>query len=114
MRRSCNLIPKLHLKKGDSVRVLSGKESDRGTVARVLQVYPKKWRALVEGINVITKHVKPNSKYPNGQIVKMEAPVHVSKLQVIDPKTGKPARVGRKRNAEGDWERYFKERRKKK
>ena len=85
---------KLHIKKDDIVKVLAGE--DRGKQGKVLFVEPKKNRAVVEGVNIISKHTKPNAQNPNGAIVKKEASVHVSNLMLIDPKTNKPTRVGRK------------------
>ena len=93
MRRSTNEIPKLHIKRGDEVKLLSG--DDKGKTGRVLVVNPTERTALVEGINLVTKHVKPNQKTPSGERVQREAAVHVSKLQLIDPKTKTPTRVGR-------------------
>lgn len=97
---------KLHIKKGDTVYVLSGE--DRGKTGRVLKVLVTKSRAIVEGINVVTKATKPSAKHPQGGLVKMEAPVHISNLSLIDPKSGKPTRVGRRENAEGKTVRYAK------
>ena len=105
MRRKHNKIPKLHLKKGDTVRVLSGK--DRGKDGRVLEVMPKKRKALVEDINMVTKHQKPSQDNPQGDRVQTEAPLYVDKLQVVDPKTGKPTHIGR-RYDDGRWKRYAK------
>jgi len=90
---------KLHIKKGDIVYVNSGE--DRGKQGRVLEVQPSKQRAIVEGINMVSKSTKPSAKHPQGGIVKMEAPVHVSNLNPIDPKTGKPTRISRKKDANG-------------
>lgn len=104
MRRKHNKIPKLHIKKDDTVKVLSG--SDKGKTGRVLEVYPKKGTALVEEVNIITKHIKPNQENPSGERRTMEAPVRVCKLQVIDPE-GNPTRIGRKR-VDGKWVRYSK------
>ena len=92
-------MSKLHIKKGDIVFVNAGE--DKGNTGRVLKVYVDKQRALVEGVNMVSKSTKPNAKSPQGGIVKKEAPVHISNLQVVDPKTGKPTRIGRKRNAKG-------------
>ena len=90
---------KLHIKKGDTVYVNAG--DDRGKQGRVLSVDATKSRAVVEGINVVSKSTKPNAKNPQGGIVKVEAPIHISNLNVIDPKTGKPTRVGRAKNDKG-------------
>ncbi len=81
------------------VYVNSGDDKDKK--ARVLEVMPKKQKALVEGVNMVKKSMKPNAKHPQGGIVEMEAPIHISKLNPIDPKTGKPTRVGRKLNEAG-------------
>lgn len=90
-------MSKLHIKKGDTVYVNAGE--DKGKTGRVLEVLVSKNRAIVEGINLASKSTKPNSKTPQGGIVKQEASVHVSNLNpVVD---GKPVRVGRKANAEG-------------
>ena len=85
-------MAKLHIKKGDTVYVNAG--DDKGKTGRVLKVLISKNRAVVEGVNVVTKATKPNAKNPQGGLVKMEAPIHVSNLQLIDPKDGKPTRVG--------------------
>ena len=92
-------MAKLHIKKGDMVYVNAG--DDKGKTGRVLEVQVKKNRAIVEGINIVSKSTKPNAKYPQGGIVKIEAPVHISNLNPIDPKSGKPTRVGRKLNEAG-------------
>ena len=85
-------MAKLHIKKGDTVYVNAG--DDKGKTGRVLKVLISKNRAVVEGVNVVTKATKTNAKNPQGGLVKMEAPIHVSNLQLIDPKDGKPTRVG--------------------
>ena len=87
-------MKKLHIKKGDTVYVNAG--NDKGKTGKVLEVIPSKDRAIVEGINIVSKHTKPSPKHPQGGIVKQEASVHVSNLQVVDPKTGKATRIGRK------------------
>jgi large subunit ribosomal protein L24 len=86
-------MAKLHIKKGDTVYVNAGK--DKGTVARVLEVQVEKQRAIVEGVNMVAKHTKPNAKSPQGGIVKKEASIHISNLNPVD-KNNKPTRVGRK------------------
>ena len=85
-------MSKLNIKKGDTVYVLAGE--DRGKTGRVLTVQVSKCRAIVEGINMVSKSTKPNAKHPQGGIIKIEAPVHISNLALLDPKTGKPTRVG--------------------
>jgi large subunit ribosomal protein L24 len=99
-------MSKLHIKKGDTVYVLAGE--DRKKTGRVLSVDRKKGRALVEGVNFITKATKPSAKHPQGGLVKMEAPIHVSNLALLDPKSGKPTRVGFRKNDEGKTVRYSK------
>ncbi|MCH5243354.1 MAG: 50S ribosomal protein L24 [Lentimicrobiaceae bacterium] len=84
---------KLHIKKGDTVKVLAG--DDKGMQGKVLMVDREKLRAKVEGINMVSKHTKPNAKNPQGGIVKMEAGIHISNLMVVDGK-GNASRIGRK------------------
>lgn len=90
---------KLHIKKGDIVYVNAG--DDKGEKGRVLKVYADKQRALVEGVNIVSKSTKPNAKNPQGGIEKKEAPIHISNLNLIDPKSGKPTRIGRQKNDKG-------------
>jgi len=97
---------KLHIKKGDTVFVNSGES--KGQQGRVLEVIRKSDRAIVEGINLVSKSTKPNAKSPQGGILKKEASVHISNLMVVDPSTGKPTRIGRKANGEGRLVRYSK------
>ena len=97
---------KLHIRKGDLVQVNAGE--DKGKQGKVLQMFPKEQRAIVEGINMVSKHMKPNAAHPQGGIIKKEAPIHISNLNVVDPSTGKPTRIGRRRNAEGKLVRYAK------
>lgn len=97
---------KLHIKKGDSVIVISG--NSKGSEGKVLDVVREKERAIVEGVNMVSKHTKPNSKSPQGGIIKQEAPIHISNLMLKDPKTGKPTRIGRRLNKSGKLVRYSK------
>lgn len=90
---------KLHIKKGDTVYVNAG--DNKGQQGKVLEVLVEKQRAIVEGVNLVSKHTKPNAANPQGGIVKREAPIHISNLQPLDPKSGKPTRVGRKKNDKG-------------
>ena len=99
-------MSKLHIKKGDTVYVLSGE--DKGQQGRVLSVQAAKQRAVVEGINIVSKSTKPTAKHPQGGIIKMEAPIHISNLALIDPKSGKPTRVGFRVNEKGETVRYAK------
>jgi large subunit ribosomal protein L24 len=97
---------KLHIKKGDTVYMRTGEY--KGQQGRVLEVYPEKQRALVEGINMVSKHTKPNNDNPQGGIIKKEAPVHISNLMLVDPSTGEPTRIGRKRDENNQLVRYAK------
>jgi large subunit ribosomal protein L24 len=97
---------KLHVKKGDTVIVIAG--DNLGSKGRVLEIDRKTEKAIVEGVNMIKKHTKPNTKHPQGGIVEKEAPVHISNLMLVDPKTGKPTRIGRRLNADGKLVRYSK------
>ncbi len=90
---------KLHVKKGDTVIVLAG--DDRGKQGRVLSVQLERQRAIVEGVNIVSKSTKPSAKHPQGGIIKIEAPIHVSNLALVDPKTGKPTRVGYRIDGDG-------------
>ena len=99
-------MSKLHIKKGDTVYVNAG--NDKGKTGRVLRVLVSKNRAVVEGLNMVSKSAKPSAKHPQGGIIKMEAPIHVSNLNLSDPKSGKPTRVGRRKNEEGKTVRYSK------
>ena len=101
-------MAKLHIKKGDTVKVIAGES--KGAQGEVKKVYPETSRAIVEGSDIkkISKHTKPNAANPDGGIVKEEAPIHISNLMVIDPKTGEPTRIGRKMDEEGNKVRYAK------
>ena len=96
----------MKIKKGDKVRVLSGK--DRGKIASVLRVMPAKDKIVVEGVNMVKKHTKPNAKNSKGGIVKKESSLNISNLMLVDPKLNKPTRVGRKLNEKGKLVRYSK------
>lgn len=97
---------KMHIKKGDMVQVLAG--DNKGKQGKVLKVEVSKQRAVVEGVNLCKKATKPNAQNPQGGIIEKEAPIHVSNLQVLDPKSGKPTKVGRKADANGKLVRYAK------
>ncbi len=114
-------MSKLHIKKGDIVYVNAGE--DKGKTGRVLKVFVEKQRALVEGVNFVSKSTKPNAKSPQGGITKKEAPIHISNLNIVDPilkdNEGKyihynkgdkevPTRIGRKLNAKGVLVRFSK------
>lgn len=83
---------KLHVKTGDTVFVISGK--DKGKTGKVVKVFPKKGKVVVEGINVVTKHLKPTQMNAQGSVVTKEAPIFSSKVMLFDEKAGKPTRVG--------------------
>ena len=99
-------MAKLHIKKGDTVYVNAG--DDKGKPGRELSVLTDKNKAVVEGVNMVSKSTKPSAKHPQGGIVKMEAPINVSNLNLIDPKSGKPTRVGHRVNESGVKVRYSK------
>ena len=99
-------MKKLHIKKGDMVIVNSGE--DKGKTGKVSKVLVEKDRAIVEGVNMVSKSTKPSAKNPHGGIVKEEAPIHISNLNLIDPKSGKATRIGRRVNEEGVKIRYAK------
>lgn len=90
---------KLHIKKNDTVFVNAGES--KGKTGKVLKVIAEKQRAIVEGVNMVSKSTKPSAKHPQGGIVKQEAPIHISNLNLIDPKSGKPTRISLKKNEEG-------------
>jgi large subunit ribosomal protein L24 len=92
---------KLHIKKGDTVKVIAG--DDKGKTGKVLKVIPADNRAVVEGLNLVSKHMKPSAQNTSGKIEKIEAPIHVSNLMVMV--SGTPTRIGRKLNAEGKLQR---------
>ncbi|MFC4871327.1 50S ribosomal protein L24 [Negadavirga shengliensis] len=106
MERKFNKQPKLHIRTGDTVLVISG--DDKGKKGKILSVDLKKRRAIVEGLNMVTKHIKPTANSPQGGIEKKEAPIHVSNLMLVDPKSGEATRVGRKKDDNGKLVRYSK------
>jgi large subunit ribosomal protein L24 len=97
---------KIRIKRGDNVMVISG--NYKGKTGRVLNIVNEKNRAFVENINIISKHSKPTKDNPDGGIIKKEASIDISNLMLIDPKTGEPTKVGRKRNEKGKLVRYAK------
>ncbi|MFD0939647.1 50S ribosomal protein L24 [Pedobacter boryungensis] len=90
---------KVKIRKGDLVKVIAG--DSKGQQGKVQEVLVAKSRVVVEGINLVSKHTKPNAATPNGGIIKKEAALHISNVQLVDPKSGKTTRVGRKLNADG-------------
>ena len=99
-------MSKLHIKKGDTVIVNAG--DNKGQTGKVVKVLVSKNRAVVEGVNMVSKSQKPSAKNPQGGIVKVEASIHISNLNVVDPKTGKATRIGRRLNENGKLVRYAK------
>ena len=87
-------MTKLKIKSGDNVVVIAGEH--KGSEGNVLKVLIEKNKAIVEGVNLVSKHEKPSANNPQGGVIKKEAPIHISNLSLIDPKTGKPTRVGYK------------------
>lgn len=96
---------KIHIKKGDTVKVIAG--DSKGQQGKVLEVIVDKYRALVEGVNLVSKHTKANAKTPNGGIVKKEGSIHISNLMVVDNK-GKATKIGRRIGEKGKLVRYSK------
>ena len=88
-------MAKLHIRKGDTVMVLAG--NSKGQTGKVLRVLVKEQKAIVEGLNMVSKSQKPSAKFPQGGIVKQEAPIHISNLMLVDPKSGEPTRISIKR-----------------
>lgn len=97
---------KLHIKKGDTVIVNTGEF--KGVQGRVLEVLKDKDRAIVEGVNKMKKHTKPNAKYPQGGVIENEAPIHISNLNLVDPASGKATKIGRRLNENNKLVRYAK------
>ena len=103
-KKKTQVVKKIHIKKGDQVVVLAG--ANKGKKGEVLQVFPKKYRAVVEQVNIVKKHTKATQDNPGG-INEVEAPIHISNLMLVDPKTGEPTRIGRKL-VDGKLQRYSK------
>ena len=97
---------KFHIRKGDTVKIIAG--NDKGKSGKVLEVNRVKYRAIVEGANMVTKHVKPTAENPEGGIQQTEAALHLSNLMIVDPSSGDATRTGRKKNSEGKLQRYSK------
>lgn len=106
MERKYNKQQKLHVKTGDTVKIISG--DDKGKNGKILSVNIEKRKAIVEGLNMVTKHVKPTAANPQGGIEKREAAIHISNLMLVDPKTGEATRTGRKLNEKNKLVRYSK------
>ncbi|WP_258103850.1 50S ribosomal protein L24 [Marinoscillum sp. MHG1-6] len=99
-------MAKFHIKKGDTVKIIAG--NDKGKTGKVLEINTSKFRAIVEGANMVTKHVKPSATKPEGGREQTEAFIHMSNLMLVDPASGDAVRTGRKANADGKLQRYSK------
>ena len=99
-------VAKIHIRKGDTAIVIAG--NDKGKKGKVLEVIKEKNRAIIEGANMITRHVKPSANNPEGGIEKTEAPIHISNIMVVDPSSGDPTKIGRKLNDQGKLQRFSK------
>ncbi len=97
---------KIKIKKGDTVKVIAG--NSNGKTGKVLEVFPEKNRAIVEGVNMVTKHVKPSATNPEGGRNTTEASIHISNLMLVDPASGETTRVGRKLNDDNKLQRFSK------
>lgn len=106
MRNQDKKRAKLHIKKDDTAIVIAG--DDKGKKGKVLEVIKAKERVIIEGVNMITKHVKPSANNPEGGIEKTEAGIHISNVMVVDPSSGESTKVGRKVNEEGKLQRFSK------
>jgi len=106
MQRKSNKQQKLHVRKGDIVKILTG--NDRAKTGKVLEIITDQSRAIVEGINIITKHQKPTAGKPEGGIKKVEGTIHISNLMLIEPGTTNAVRTGRKVNEKGKLQRFSK------
>jgi len=106
MERKYNKQPKFHIRKGDMVKVIAG--DDKGKTGKVMEVITDKSRAVVEGVNMMTKHQKPSAGKPEGGIKKIEGTLHISNLMLVDPASGIAIRTGRKLNEKGKLQRYSK------
>jgi large subunit ribosomal protein L24 len=105
MKKESN-TQKFHVRKGDTVQIISG--NDKGKSGRISKMIVAKQRAVVEGLNMITKHVKPTANKPQGELLQIEGTIHVSNLMLVEPSTGKATRTGRKENEKGKLQRYSK------
>ncbi len=105
MKRKSNT--KFHIRGGDTVKVIAG--NAKGQSGKIVKMLLEKERAIVDGVNMITKHVKPSANQPQGELKKIEGSIHLSNLMLVDPATGKPTRTGRKLNEKGKLQRFSKE-----
>lgn len=106
MKKTINKNLKIHIRTGDRVKILAGKHrNEQGTV---LKVFPKEYRAIVEDMNIVVRHLKPTAAHPKGTIQRQLSPIHISNLMLVDPASGEATRVGRKYNQAGKLQRYAK------
>ena len=106
MEKKIDIIAKRHVKSGDTVQIIAG--NSKGKTGKIVEVLVKKNRVIVEGANMIKKHVKPNAQNPQGEIRELEGTIHISNVKLVDPATGKPTRTGRKLNDAGKLQRFSK------
>jgi len=106
MKKKNNIPKKFFIRKGDTVKVIAG--NDKGKTGKVLEVHTDTYRAVVEGVRMVTKHRKPSANNPEGGIEHTEAPIQLSNLMIVEPSTGNPTRIGRKANDKGKLQRYSK------
>lgn len=106
METNKKMQPKFHIRKGDTVKVIAG--NSKGKTGKVISMLISKDRALVEGANMITKHLKPNAQSPQGSIEKREGSIHISNLMLVDPATGEATRTGRRLNDKNKLQRFSK------
>lgn len=92
-------MAKLHIKKGDLVVVMTGK--DKGKKGKTIRTLPANSRVIVEGVNMVKRHTRPTQKRPQGGVISKEASIHISNVQIVCPSCGQPARIGRHKSAEG-------------
>lgn len=107
MENKKNKKPKLHVRSGDTVTIIAG--NAKGKTGVIKEMLIKKSRVIVEGVNMLTKHVKPNAQNPQGGIEKLEGSIHISNVMLVDPATGKATKIGRKLNEKGKLQRFSKE-----
>lgn len=106
MEKQVNKQPKFHVRSGDTVEVIAG--NSKGQKGRILRILTKKNRVVVEGVNMIKKHIKPSAQNPQGEIKEMEGSIHVSNVKLVDPSTGKATRTGRRLNDKEKLQRFSK------
>jgi len=100
------MAKKFHIKRGDTVKVIAG--NAKGKEGKIVKILVDVEKAIVQGLNIVTKHIKPSSTNPNGGIEKIEAPIHISNLMLIDPSNGNSTKIGRKLNENGKLQRFSK------